>query len=45
MAAAVRAEHLTRRLAAEVPVTLVDDVSLEIERGECAGACHDAQHH
>ncbi|NCT66097.1 MAG: ABC transporter ATP-binding protein [Rhodanobacteraceae bacterium] len=35
MVAAVRAEHLTRRLAAEVPVTLVDDVSLEIARGEC----------
>ena len=30
----VRVEHVTRTLAGEVPVTLVDDVSLEIERGE-----------
>ena len=28
------AEHLTRRLDGEVPVTLVNDVSLQIERGE-----------
>ena len=35
MSAAIKAEHLTRRLAGEVPVTLVDDVSLEIHRGEC----------
>ena len=34
MSAVLRATHLTRRLAGEVPVTLVDDVSLEIERGE-----------
>lgn len=34
-APAIRVEHLTRRLAGEVPVTLVDDVSLEIRRGEC----------
>jgi len=32
---AIKAEHLTRRLEAEVPVTLVRDVSLEIDRGEC----------
>jgi lipoprotein-releasing system ATP-binding protein len=31
---AIRVEHLSRRLEAEVPVTLVDDVSLEIRRGE-----------
>jgi lipoprotein-releasing system ATP-binding protein len=32
--AVLRAEHVVRRLEGEVPVTLVDDVSLEIERGE-----------
>jgi lipoprotein-releasing system ATP-binding protein len=30
----LRAEHLVRRLQGEVPVTLVDGVSLEIERGK-----------
>ena len=35
MAEAIRLEHVTRRLAAEVPVTLVDDANLRIERGEC----------
>jgi len=30
----IRVEHVTRTLPAEVPVTLVQDVSLEIERGE-----------
>jgi lipoprotein-releasing system ATP-binding protein len=30
----LRAENLVRRLAGEVPVTLVDGVSLEIERGQ-----------
>jgi lipoprotein-releasing system ATP-binding protein len=30
----IRVEHVTRTLEGEVPVTLVDDVSLEIERGE-----------
>jgi len=34
MSACVVAEHLTRRLAGEVPVTLVEDVSLEAARGE-----------
>jgi len=34
MSACVRAENLTRRLAGEVPVTLVEDVSLEVARGE-----------
>ena len=32
---AIQVEHLTRRLTAEVPVTLVEDVSLDIARGEC----------
>jgi len=35
MSAPIRLEHLSRRLGGEVPVTLVDDVSLQIERGEC----------
>ena len=30
----IRAEHVTRTLAGEVPVTLVEEVNLEIERGE-----------
>ena len=30
----IRVEHVTRTLAGEVPVTLVQDVNLEIERGE-----------
>ena len=30
----IRVEHVTRTLPGEVPVTLVQDVSLEIERGE-----------
>ena len=34
MTAVLRAEHLVRQLPGEVPVTLVDDVSLEIEAGE-----------
>ena len=34
MTAVLRAEHLVRILPGEVPVTLVDDISLEIERGE-----------
>ena len=32
--AVLRAENLVRTLAGEVPVTLIDDVSLDIERGE-----------
>jgi len=35
MTVAIRAESLTRRLAGEVPVTLVEDIDLEIRRGEC----------
>ncbi|HEU4664477.1 MAG TPA: ABC transporter ATP-binding protein [Dokdonella sp.] len=31
----IRAEHVSRRLTAEVPVTLVDDVSMDIRSGEC----------
>ena len=34
MSVVLRAERLVRRLEGEVPVTLVDDVSLEIERGQ-----------
>ena len=34
MSAVLRAENLVRILPGEVPVTLVDDVSLSIERGE-----------
>ena len=34
VSAVLRAENLVRRLEGEVPVTLVDDVSLEIERGQ-----------
>jgi lipoprotein-releasing system ATP-binding protein len=34
MSIVLRAEHVVRRLAGEVPVTLVDGVSLAIERGE-----------
>ena len=34
MSAVLRAENLVRRLEGEVPVTLVDGVSLEIERGQ-----------
>jgi lipoprotein-releasing system ATP-binding protein len=34
MTAIIRAEHLTRRLAGEVPVTLVEDASVEIHPGE-----------
>ena len=34
MSAVLRTERLVRILPGEVPVTLVDDVSLEIERGE-----------
>ncbi len=34
MSAVLVAEHLVRRLGGEVPVTLVDDVSLAIARGE-----------
>jgi len=35
MTVAIRAESLTRHLAAEVPVTLVRDIDLQIQRGEC----------
>ena len=34
MSVVLRAENVVRRLEGEVPVTLVDDVSLEIERGQ-----------
>ncbi|MEO8297868.1 MAG: ABC transporter ATP-binding protein [Burkholderiales bacterium] len=34
MSAVIQAEHVTRTLSGEVPVTLVNDVSVEIERGE-----------
>ena len=34
MSSVLRAEHLSRRLAGEVPVTLVDDVTLTVQRGE-----------
>jgi len=34
MSAVLRAENIVRRLEGEVPVTLVDGVSLEIERGQ-----------
>ncbi|WP_342116426.1 ABC transporter ATP-binding protein [Pseudoduganella sp. OTU4001] len=34
MSAVLHAEQLTRRLAGTVPVTLIDDVSLEVQRGE-----------
>jgi lipoprotein-releasing system ATP-binding protein len=34
MSAVLRAENVVRRLEGEVPVTLVDGVSLEIERGQ-----------
>lgn len=34
MTAILRAEHVVRRLSGEVPVTLVDDISLTIGRGE-----------
>ena len=34
MTAVLRAEHLGRILPGEVPVTLVDDLSLDIQRGE-----------
>ena len=30
----LRAEHLTRKLGGEVPITLVEDINLEISRGE-----------
>ena len=35
MSAAIQLEHVGRRLSGEVPVTLVDDVSLEVAAGEC----------
>jgi lipoprotein-releasing system ATP-binding protein len=35
MASLLHAEHLMRRLAGDVPVTLVDDVSVDIRAGEC----------
>lgn len=35
MIEAVRLERVSRRLEGEVPVTLVDDVSLRVARGEC----------
>ena len=34
MNSVLKAEHLARRLAGAVPVTLVDDISLEVQRGE-----------
>jgi lipoprotein-releasing system ATP-binding protein len=34
MSAVLRAERVVRRLEGEVPVTLVDDVSLDVERGQ-----------
>lgn len=34
MTAVLHAEHLVRILPGEVPVTLVDDISLQVERGE-----------
>ena len=34
MNAILRAEHISRRLRGDVPVTLIEDVSLEIGRGE-----------
>ena len=34
MSAVLRAEHIVRRLGGEVPVTLVEDVNVEIARGE-----------
>jgi lipoprotein-releasing system ATP-binding protein len=34
MSSVLRADHVVRRLEGEVPVTLVDGVSLDIERGE-----------
>lgn len=34
MSPVLRAEHLLRRLPGEAPVTLVDDISLEVQRGE-----------
>ncbi len=34
MAEVLKAEHLTRKLTGDVPVTLVDDVSLSVEPGE-----------
>ncbi|BBA35095.1 ABC transporter ATP-binding protein [Methylocaldum marinum] len=34
MTPVLRAEHLVRKLAGEVSVTLVEDINLEIERGE-----------
>jgi lipoprotein-releasing system ATP-binding protein len=34
MSAVLRAQHLVRRLQGETPVTLVDDVSLEVQQGE-----------
>jgi len=35
MPAVIQGEHLTRQLPGEVPVRLVDDVSVQIEAGEC----------
>jgi len=34
VSAVLRAEHVTRRLTGDVPVTLIEDASLEVERGE-----------
>lgn len=34
MSAVLEAEHLTRKLPGEVPVTLVEDISLQIQKGE-----------
>lgn len=34
MSTVLRAEHVTRRLTADVPVTLIEDASMQVERGE-----------
>lgn len=34
MSAVLRAEHVTRRLSGDVPVTLIEDASMQVERGE-----------
>ena len=36
MSAVLRAEHVTRRLSGDVPVTLIEDASMQVERGEFA---------
>jgi len=34
MSAVLRAQHVTRRLSGDVPVTLIEDASMQVERGE-----------